>query len=83
MSLNILNLPGLDVTDHKELEQEYHVKAVPAAYSKMCPHCGQSHGTVASRYRSRPALGRAGLSRRRLAMVTAQSFTRLPSSVVR
>lgn len=34
MSLSILNLPGLDVTDHKELEQEYHVKAIPAAYSK-------------------------------------------------
>jgi len=46
LSSNILNLPGLDVTDHKELEQQYHVKAVPTAYSKMCPHCGQSHGTI-------------------------------------
>lgn len=46
MSVNILNLPDLHVTDHKELGQEYQVKAMPAVYSKMCPHCGQSHGTI-------------------------------------
>ena len=28
MSLNFLNLPGLDVTDHKELEQEYRKRPI-------------------------------------------------------
>jgi hypothetical protein len=30
MSLNVLNLPGLDVGDIEELEQEYPIKVVPA-----------------------------------------------------
>lgn len=43
---NILNLPGLRVLDMKELNAEFHVKAEPVAVSRMCPHCGQSNGTI-------------------------------------
>lgn len=43
---NILNLPGLRVLDMKELDTEFHVKAEPVAVSRMCPHCGQSSGTI-------------------------------------
>lgn len=39
----ILNLPGLRELDRKELEDEYHVKAEPAAISRLCPHCGELH----------------------------------------
>lgn len=46
MPVNFLNLPGLDVTDFKETEFEYHVKAAPKAISRLCPHCGRSHETV-------------------------------------
>jgi hypothetical protein len=40
----ILNLPGLRELDRKELEDEYHVKAEPAAISRLCPHCGELRG---------------------------------------
>lgn len=46
MPVNILNLPGLQVLDFKETDTEYHVKVVPSAYSKLCPHCGYSHSTI-------------------------------------
>ena len=39
----ILNLPGLRELDRKELEDEYHIKAEPAAISRLCPHCGELH----------------------------------------
>ena len=39
----ILNLSGLHELDLKELEFEYHVKAEPAAISRLCPHCGELH----------------------------------------
>ena len=39
----ILNLSGLRELDLKELESEYHVKAVPVAISRLCPHCGELH----------------------------------------
>ena len=39
----ILNFPGLHELDLKELEFEYHVKAEPAAISRMCPNCGELH----------------------------------------
>ena len=39
----ILNLSGLRELDLKELESEYHVKAVPVAISRLCPHCGEVH----------------------------------------
>ena len=39
----ILNLPGLNELGMKELDAEYHVKAEPAAISRMCPHCGELH----------------------------------------
>lgn len=39
----IMNLPGLHELDLKELEFEFHVKAGPAAISRMCPHCGEIH----------------------------------------
>ena len=43
MPVNFLNLPGLRVLDFKETDREHHVKAEPVAFSRMCPHCGQSH----------------------------------------
>ena len=46
MPVNILNLPGLRVSDFKETDTEYHVRAVPAAISRLCPHCGRSNDTV-------------------------------------
>ena len=46
MPVNFLNLPGLRVLDFKETDREHHVKAEPVAFSRMCPHCGQSHGTI-------------------------------------
>lgn len=46
MPVNILNLPGLTASDFKETDTEYHVKAAPSAYSKLCPHCGCSHTTI-------------------------------------
>ena len=39
----ILNLPGLNELGMKELDAEYHVKAEPAAVSRLCPHCGELH----------------------------------------
>lgn len=39
----ILNLPGLREVEMKELEFEYHVKAEPAAISRLCPNCGEVH----------------------------------------
>lgn len=39
----ILNLPGLNELGMKELDAEYHVKAEPAAISRLCPHCGELH----------------------------------------
>jgi transposase len=39
----ILNLPGLRELGRKELEDEYHVKAEPAAISRLCPRCGELH----------------------------------------
>ncbi len=39
----ILNLPGLNELGMKELDVEYHVKAEPAAISRLCPHCGELH----------------------------------------
>lgn len=46
MPVNILNLPGLRVSDFKETEAEYHVRAEPATILRLCPHCGGSHETV-------------------------------------
>lgn len=46
MPVNILNLPGLRVSDFKETEAEYHVRAEPTVISRLCPHCGRSHDTV-------------------------------------
>jgi len=43
---NILNLPGLTVLEVKETATEIHVRTVPAAISRMCPHCGRSHETI-------------------------------------
>lgn len=39
----ILNLSVLQELDLKELEFEYHVKAVPAAITRLRPHCGELH----------------------------------------
>jgi hypothetical protein len=36
---NILNLSGLTVLEVKETATEIHVRAVPATYSRICPHC--------------------------------------------
>lgn len=47
MPVNFLNLPGLEVIDFKETEAEYHVRATPRTVSRLCPHCGRSHETVA------------------------------------
>lgn len=47
MPVNFLNLPGLEVVDFKETEAEYHVRATPRTVSRLCPHCGRSHETVA------------------------------------
>mgnify|MGYP002146350134 CR=1 FL=1 len=46
MPVNFLNLAGLNVTDFKESETEYHVRATPVAVSRLCPHCGRSNETV-------------------------------------
>ena len=46
MPVNFLNLAGLNVTDFKESETEYHVLATPVAVSRLCPHCGRSNETV-------------------------------------
>ena len=46
MPVNILNLPGLKVLDFKETDAEYHIRAEPAAISRLCPHCGRSHDTI-------------------------------------
>lgn len=43
MPVNTLNLAGLNVTDFKESETEYHVKATPITISRLCGRCGQSH----------------------------------------
>ena len=50
MPVNVLNLPGLRVTDFKETDTDntdYHVKAEPTIVSKLCPYCGRSNETVA------------------------------------
>jgi transposase len=44
--VNILNLSGLDVVDFRETDTEYHVRAMPKAISRLCPHCGRSNDTV-------------------------------------
>ena len=59
----ILNLPGLIELGMKELEFEYHVKAEPAAISRMCPHCGelhrvQKHGSRSTFIRDLPTHGK-------------------------
>lgn len=64
MPVNFLKLPGLDVIDFKETELETHVRATPSVISRMCPHCGRSHGTVAHARRTLvirdiPAYGKA------------------------
>jgi len=46
MPVNILNLPGLKVLDFKDTDAEYHIKAEPAAISRLRPHCGISHDTI-------------------------------------
>lgn len=46
MPVNILNLPGLIVLDFKQTDTEYHIRAEPAAISRLCPHCGRSHDTI-------------------------------------
>ena len=46
MPVNILNLSGLDVVDFRETDTEYHVRAMPKAISRLCPHCGRSNDTV-------------------------------------
>ncbi len=46
MPVNVLNFPGLRVLDFKETDTEYHVRAKPAAISRLCPHCGRSHETI-------------------------------------
>jgi hypothetical protein len=35
MPVNILNLPGLRVSDFKETDTEYHVRAEPAVISRV------------------------------------------------
>jgi len=37
MPVNILNLHGLNVLDFKETDTEYHIRAEPAAISRLCP----------------------------------------------
>jgi len=44
--VNILNLAGLNVTNFKESETEYHVKATPVTISRLCANCGRSNDTV-------------------------------------
>jgi transposase len=44
--VNILNLSDLDVVDFRETDTEYHVRAMPKAISRLCPHCGRSNDTV-------------------------------------
>jgi len=46
MPVNILHLPGLQVVGFKETDTEYHVRAEPAAISRLCPYCGRSHRTI-------------------------------------
>lgn len=46
MTVNILNMPGLNVLDFKETVDEYHIKAEPAAISRLCPHCGLSNEII-------------------------------------
>ena len=46
MPVNFLNLPGLRVLDFKETDTECHVRAEPAAISRLCPHCGRSNDTI-------------------------------------
>ena len=46
MPVNILNLSDLDVVDFRETDTEYHVRAMPKAISRLCPHCGRSNDTV-------------------------------------
>jgi transposase len=46
MPVNILNLPDLHVTDFKETETDYHVRAQPLVVSRLCPHCGRSNDTI-------------------------------------
>jgi len=59
----ILNLPGLNELGMKELEFEYHVKAEPAAISRLCPRCGelhrvQKHGSRSMFIRDMPTHGK-------------------------
>jgi len=65
--VNFLNLAGLNVTDFKESETEYHVKATPVAVSRLCPHCGRSNETVSHARRKLvirdiPAHGKIGVN---------------------
>lgn len=52
MPVNILNLPGLNVLDFKETDDEYHVKASPLEISRRCPHCHRSDETVSHAWRA-------------------------------
>lgn len=45
--VNILKLAGLYVTDFKESETDYHVKAQPTLVCRLRPHCRRSNETLA------------------------------------
>jgi transposase len=52
MPVNILNLPGLNVLDFKETDDEYHIKASPREISRRCPHCASSDDIVSHAWRT-------------------------------
>lgn len=47
MTVNVLNLPALQVLGFKETDSDSHVKAQPTIASKLWPHCGRPDETVA------------------------------------
>jgi transposase len=52
MPVNILNLPGLDVLDFNETDDEYHIKESPLEMSRCCPHCNKSDDIVSHAWRT-------------------------------
>lgn len=52
MPVNILNLPGLNVLDFKETDDEYHIKASPREITRRCLHCNKSDDIVSHAWRT-------------------------------